>query len=221
MYAKIQNNTPVEWPVHDFQIRSAMTTVSLPAQLKPEDVAPLGFEPYAESEKPEFDPLVQDVQESAPIMQGGTWVQSWDVVELYDAAQRARVLADAEAKSHAIAKSSKHEAVNAERNRRETAGFPYQGKTLDSDPVSVQRITVAVQAAQAALSAGQPFAVEWVCADNTTLALDAAGLIGMPVALAAHANALHMHGRSLKAQITAATNAAELDAIDVLTGWPA
>jgi hypothetical protein len=96
MYAKIQNNAPVEWPVHEFQIRSAMTNVSLPVRLTPEDVAGLGFEPYATSDKPEFDALVQDVQESTPIKQGSTWTQQWSVTEKYSAEEKATVLAEAE-----------------------------------------------------------------------------------------------------------------------------
>jgi hypothetical protein len=106
MYAKIENNIPVEWPVRDFQIRSAMTTVSLPAQITPEDVAPLGFEPYAESEKPEFDPLIQDVREVAPVKQGDLWAQSWEVVELYDTTKREQVLAEDAAKKAEEAKAA-------------------------------------------------------------------------------------------------------------------
>jgi hypothetical protein len=53
------------------------------------------------------------------------------------------------------------------RNLLEASGFPYRGKTLDSDSRSVQRINTAVQAAQAALAVGEPFAITWTCADNT------------------------------------------------------
>lgn len=103
MYAKIQNNTPVEWPVRDFQIRSSMTTVSLPAQITPEVVAPLGFEPYVESAKPDFNTLVEKIEERTPAKQGDTWVQQWEVVQLYSPAEREQVLADAAAQSAADA----------------------------------------------------------------------------------------------------------------------
>ncbi|WP_152966587.1 DUF4376 domain-containing protein, partial [Gulbenkiania mobilis] len=72
-------------------------------------------------------------------------------------------------------------AINAERDRREEAGFSYRGKLLDSTSRSVQRITAAALAAQAAVATGTPFSLEWTCADNSTLTLDAAGVIGMPV----------------------------------------
>lgn len=118
-------------------------------------------------------------------------------------------------------KAKARTSVNADRDRREISGFPYLGKTIDSDPTSVQRITVAVQAAQAAMAVGQPFEVDWMCADNTELPLDAVGMISMPVALAAYAQALHQHGRVLKGQISAATDFASLAAVNLGAGWPA
>lgn len=118
------------------------------------------------------------------------------------------------------AKAALLAAINAERDRREEAGFPYRGQILDSTPRSVQRITAAALAALAALASGQPYIVEWTCADNSTLTLDAAGVIGIPVALAQHAAALHAHARSLKAAVEAAGSEAELVAIDIHAGWP-
>lgn len=111
--------------------------------------------------------------------------------------------------------------INAARDRREEAGFPYRGKVLDSTPRSVQRITAAALAAQAILASGKSYSVDWTCADNSTLTLDAAGIIGMPVALAQHAAALHDHARSLKAAVDAADSEAALAAIDIQAGWPA
>ena len=110
--------------------------------------------------------------------------------------------------------------INTKRDELEASGFPYHGKTLDSDSRSVQRINTAVQAAQAAVEAGQPFQIEWTCADGSTLTLDAAGMLGMPVSLAMHANALHQHSRTLKAQVDAAETSADLSVIDITTGWP-
>lgn len=111
-------------------------------------------------------------------------------------------------------------AVSTERDRREESGFPYRGKQFDSTPRSVQRITAAALAAQASLAAGQSYSVEWICADNSPLPLDAAGVIGMPVALALHAAALHDHALALKAAVAAAASEADLVAIDIQSGWP-
>lgn len=110
--------------------------------------------------------------------------------------------------------------INAERDRREAEHFPYQGKQLDCNTRSVQRITAAALAAQAALAANQPFALDWTCADNSVLALDAAGVAGIPTALAAHAASLHTHAKALKARATAAEWQHELDTININQGWP-
>lgn len=111
--------------------------------------------------------------------------------------------------------------INERRDELETAGFTYLDKPLDSDSRSVQRITTAVQAAQVAVAVGQPFALDWTCADNSTLALDAQTMLGMPVALAQHANALHQHSRSLKTLAEAAETSADLASINIMDGWPA
>ncbi len=78
---------------------------------------------------------------------------------------------------------------------------------------------MAVQAAQAALAVGAPFSVEWATQDNSKIILDAAQMMGVPVALAQYADALHVHASARKAQIAAATEA-ELLVFDVMAGWP-
>lgn len=110
--------------------------------------------------------------------------------------------------------------INAARDQREQGGFPYAGRIVDSDIASCIRIAGAASAAQAALAQQQPFGVDWTCADNSVLSLDAAGVIGMLAALAVHSDAMHQHARTLKAQIDAAEDAAAVEAIDIESGWP-
>lgn len=90
------------------------------------------------------------------------------------------------------------------RDELEAGGFPYMGTTFDSDPRSVQRINTAVQAAQAAVSLGQPFSVSWTDSTNVDVPMQATDLMGMPVALAVHAENLHTTYRSLKALVDSA-----------------
>lgn len=112
-------------------------------------------------------------------------------------------------------------AINVERDRREESGFPYLGKWLDSDARSVQRIVVTAQAAQIAVAAGQEFSETWICADNTLLPLDGPGLVGMPVALASNAGAIHARASALKRQVLDQSATVEtLKQIDILAGWP-
>lgn len=113
-------------------------------------------------------------------------------------------------------KATRWSEIKRHRDLLEASGFPYQGKRLDSDARSVQRINTAVQAAQAALAAQQPFPIVWTCADNSLLALDAAGVLGIPVALATYADQLHQLAKGLRTQIEAATTVAQVQAI----AWP-
>jgi hypothetical protein len=115
------------------------------------------------------------------------------------------------------ARSLRWAEIKAERDRRETAGFAYLGRTIDSDPRSVQRITIAAQAAQAAIAAGVPFDVAWTCADDSTLALDARAMADMPAALAAHADALHRIARALRERLLDSS----VDSIEAVAaiGW--
>jgi hypothetical protein len=99
------------------------------------------------------------------------------------------------------------------RDEIEASGFDFMGKTLDSDTRAVQRINTAVQAAQAALTIGEAFAIRWTCMDGKGIDLDAIGMIGMPVALAMHANALHVTARAFRDRIDAAQDVAEIEGI--------
>ncbi len=106
--------------------------------------------------------------------------------------------------------------IKAERDRLEQSGVPYLGKILDSDTVSVQRITIAVQAAQAAIAVNVLFTLAWTMQDNTAVEMDATQVVGMSVALAQHSDSLHQIARALREQIDAAKTAEELANIK----WP-
>jgi hypothetical protein len=114
MFVKIENNAPVEWPVQGFQIRSAFKNISFPSPIELSHVVDLGFEAYKTADKPEFDELVQTVEERPPVKQDDVWVQQWAVVELYDEAEREQVLAQAEADKLEAQKES----VRSERNAK-------------------------------------------------------------------------------------------------------
>lgn len=96
------------------------------------------------------------------------------------------------------------------RDAAERAGFLAYGKTFDADSVSLQRISIAVQAAQAI---GESFTINWTCADNSTITLDYAQMLALPAIMAQAANTLHIKARSLKSQIDAATTLEEIEAV--------
>ena len=105
------------------------------------------------------------------------------------------------------------ERIKAAREAAESSGFLYNGVLFDSDPVSIQRISGAVSLAMLAQAAGQPFSQTWTVADNTTMELDAAGMLAVGVALGTHISVIFEKARDKRAAIATATTADELDAI--------
>lgn len=111
-------------------------------------------------------------------------------------------------------KQRKWAAVRLQRDELEAAGFPYLGTRFDSDPRSMLRIVTATEAARAALDAQQPFQIDWVALDNSTVTLGVAQMIGMLPALAQYGESLHAAARTLRASIEAAQSVEELAAIN-------
>lgn len=118
------------------------------------------------------------------------------------------------------ARAHKHSARDAARVNAETGGVVYDGHLVDSDERSIARINNAATAALTANAAGQPFSIDWLCADETVLTLDAPGMLALQGALVAHGQACHDASQAIKAQINAAETLAELSAIDVASGYP-
>ncbi|WP_051296443.1 DUF4376 domain-containing protein [Anaeroarcus burkinensis] len=110
--------------------------------------------------------------------------------------------------------------IKTERDRREQSGAPYLSKILDSDEKSVTRISIAVQAAQAAISAGTEFSLDWTMQDNSVVTMDADQVVGMSVALAAHSNAIHQAARVARIAIDEAKSDKEVEAAEKAIVWP-
>ena len=111
------------------------------------------------------------------------------------------------------AKESAKLLVNGWRDVAERSGLSAYGKIFDSDDKSTQRLLGASQAAAIAKQLGQALSIEWTCADNTTLVMDADMLIEIPVVMAQAADALHKKARLLKERIDAATTLEEITSI--------
>ncbi|HET6720588.1 MAG TPA: DUF4376 domain-containing protein [Rhodocyclaceae bacterium] len=107
--------------------------------------------------------------------------------------------------------------LNALRDEKEATVFPYLGHDFDCHQRAVSRINTVVQAAQAALALGAPFSITWTAADDVEIVMTAQDVIGMPIALAQHADTLHQTCRALKLQVENATTPAAVVAV----AWPA
>lgn len=110
-------------------------------------------------------------------------------------------------------KAAKWQKIKTTRDQKEQAGLPYMGKILDSDALSIQRITTAVQAAQMAVSLQQEFSVNWTTQDNSILVMTAQDVLAIPLALAKYSDSLHAKARSLREKIDKAATQEEVDAI--------
>jgi hypothetical protein len=124
------------------------------------------------------------------------------------------------AEHRAIIRERLHAARRAARTAAETSGFVYNGHPFDSDRDSILRIANAATTALTANLVGAPFATEWHCADGYDMPLDAAGVMAMQGALAAHGQACHDRSSALRAMIE--DPEADLDALaeEIKTGWP-
>lgn len=113
------------------------------------------------------------------------------------------------------AKMSKKAEINSIRDKEELLPFEYLNKSFDADDKSIKRLSLAAQAAQAALLSGNSelFLITWTCADNTTIDLNAVQMVGILEAMLRRGNDLHVKARELKAQIDAATTAEEVEAV--------
>lgn len=117
------------------------------------------------------------------------------------------------------ARTDKWRQTKARRDAAEYGDFTWDGSTFNADVESRNRIMGAVQLATLATAAGQPYAVVWTLADNTTRLLLAADMMAVGAALGARVGAAHARAAELRAQINAATTRSALDAIDITTGW--
>jgi len=94
------------------------------------------------------------------------------------------------------------------RDAEESGGFSFVGKDFDSDPLSIQRITVTALAAQ-----GSELSIDWTCKDGTVATLNSAQLKGMLVTMVQRGDAIHKKWRQRKAAVMAASTKEEVEAI--------
>lgn len=103
--------------------------------------------------------------------------------------------------------------IKSRRDLEEQLPFEYLGKMFDADEKSIKRLTLASQAAQSAILAGQTFEITWTCADNSTITLDQNQMLGVLGAMMLRGVGLHEKARLLKAKIDAAETVEEVEAV--------
>lgn len=191
------------------EIRAAFPNTSFPSVMSEAAIQSTGLTPLVITVPPAHDPVYQAAEEQPPAEIDGVWTQQWEVRDL-DSAKLEAVRADLHAQRRAA------------RTQAEMAGFLFENKRIDSDRDSILRITQAALLASQALAAEQLFGVEWVCADDTVLELDAAGMLALQQALTFHGLACHNRSQVLRELIDAAADGPALSAAAnaITTGWP-
>jgi hypothetical protein len=109
------------------------------------------------------------------------------------------------------AKADQWAAIKAAREAAEYGGFAWDGSMFDSDANSQSRIQGGVQLAN---TVGSTFSIDWTLADNTVRTLSAADMVNVGLALGQHVETQFSKARTLRAQIEAATTAAEVVAVN-------
>lgn len=103
--------------------------------------------------------------------------------------------------------------ITLSRDAAERSGFVAYGKVFDSEDKAIQRLQGAAQAAAYAKQLGKDFSVEWTCADNSTILLDADMMIEIPIIMTQTADYLHQKARALKKQIESAESIEAIESI--------
>lgn len=98
MYVKLENNTPVKWPVDASEIRLANSDQSLPEYITNEVALKFGYASFVFNGYPvEYDPEFQTIEEVAPVLKNGQYHQSYKITEKYTAEEK-KTLQDNKAK---------------------------------------------------------------------------------------------------------------------------
>lgn len=103
-------------------------------------------------------------------------------------------------------------AINSLRDTRISAGVNVGGVTFDSDTAAQGNVTGAVVMAQLSMTQGQPFSIDWITADNASVTLDTAGVIGLGVAISHHKSEQIQLARLAKDEVLSAADFAAVDA---------
>jgi hypothetical protein len=111
--------------------------------------------------------------------------------------------------SIADARTDKWAKIKKERDAAEFGGFTWGEYAFDSDALSQQRISSAVQLA----GLDPEMSLEWTLADNSTHVFTAAEYIEIGKALANHVTAIHERGRIARSQVESAKTIDQVEKI--------
>ncbi|MFT2184386.1 DUF4376 domain-containing protein [Pseudomonas putida] len=198
MYAQIENDAIVRYPVSLSQVLTSNPNVSLSSAPAVEDLAMLGYAVVAETERPAGDV----VTEGQPEQRDGVWYQTWEVREFTADEQTERATQRREEMSQQIA---------SRRWQAEVAGIDIGGIRIDTGRDSQALITGAT--VQAMLDPS--YTLRWKTPAGF-VDLTAEQIIGVATAARAHVQACFNREAELLGFVADGSITAEM----LEQGWP-
>lgn len=124
MLVKLNNGVPAEWPVAEAHIQFTNPNTSFAFPLTQETLDAFGYGEFKHSDPATYDAEFQEPKELPPVLQDGKWVQQWEIVEKYTAAEKADLIAKRDA-ARAEAKANEYKFLRA-------SAYPAIGDQLDA-----------------------------------------------------------------------------------------
>lgn len=180
----------------------------------------IGYETFKRVHPPVIEDPTKTHNELTPVEKNssGEWLQNWEIIDKEFPDDK--IKETVKQAYFELKRNAKRLEINSIRDTKETEPFPYMGKLFDANEKSIKRIFTSVQTANLCLITDTPYSVDWTCADNSTLTMNAREMMGVPEAMSQYGYALHQHARTLKDLLLKTTTVEEVEAIDILSGWP-
>lgn len=195
------NTETNEYPRYEPDIRAAHPQTSFSTQFTPPD----GYAEVLDTAQPVYDPSSHTCVESAPVLADGVWTRAWAVVALAPEVIAERL---------AALKAAKNLQINQWRAQANQTHFAHGGKQIACDALS--RSDIDAVAGSVALTGAFPagFPGAWKAIDNSYIMLpDVAAFKAMYASMTAQGSVNFGQSQALKAQLAAATTAAQVAAI--------
>jgi hypothetical protein len=124
MLVKIENGTPVQWPVTEAHVQATNPRTSFAMPIDEATLNQFGYATLHFSDPATYDAEWQEAREIAPAQVEGKWTQRWAIVEKYSAAEKAIKQAEKAARQAELART--------EYQRNRAAEYPPIGDQLDA-----------------------------------------------------------------------------------------
>jgi hypothetical protein len=124
MLVKIENGTPVQWPVTEAHVQATNPNTSFAMPIDEVTLAQFGYATLHFSDPAQYDAEWQEAVQIPPEQVDGKWTQQWDIIEKYTAEERATKEAEKAAREAEFAAT--------QYQRQRAAEYPPIGDQLDA-----------------------------------------------------------------------------------------